>query len=396
MPYRRLPNTDAARIAALEAIAELKEDGYQDDILSAELLQSAETQLSNFRNLQDLYRQAVEMWQDNNLIYRDIIPNLTTHINNFVRAFHLAVESGEIRKESSFSYRIEHNEIPDLSTEEKILDWGKRLIDGERKRIFEGGAPITNPTIASLSIYYDKLKELNFNQQIKRNYIEHTKKKLNAERDSADALIKKIWNTVEEAFSHLPDNERIECAKTYGVVYYERPSERAAKEDINEQKTQTTEPIANEISEHFNTPIIEEAPINELYTELYTIQTEEAVVKEESTIDDDFIIIIDDTPSNTDPNEPIIEVIEETKTEDNTDDLEATIVEDCAQNEVVAPDDDNIIIIDLPEEEKTTTTVNINQKSIPIENKQHSTQSKQNHSRIKSKYNDVPEIPFGD
>jgi len=237
MPYRRLPNTDAARLAALETITYIKQSEFKDPVLSAELLNKAEAQFIVFRHQQDLYRQAVDRWQDNNLKYRDIIVNLTRNIIEFVKAYYTALETGEIGEESRRYYNITDYEIPDLSCEVQILDWAKRLVEGERRRIFEGGIPITNPTISNLSIYYDRLEDLNFSQNTSKNTIDYTREKLIKERQKTDDLIRNLWNTIEAAFEHLSFEERIEECRKYGVVYYDRPSERTARNNNSSEST---------------------------------------------------------------------------------------------------------------------------------------------------------------
>ena len=178
MPYRRLPNTDIARINALEVVVEIKHTGFRDIALSQDLLTAAERQLIVLRNSHDLHRQAVKMWQENNQKYREIIKNLTAYIIDFVKAYNAAIERGEINPDSRVYYRMTDASLPVFNSEEDILDWGRRLSDGEQKRILAGGAPVTNPTIANLNVYYDKFTDLNFNQKTKLGYIQHTKTKL--------------------------------------------------------------------------------------------------------------------------------------------------------------------------------------------------------------------------
>ena len=36
-----------------------------------------------------------------------------------------------------------------------MVEWGKRIIEGERKRTSQGGVPIYNPTIAKVKVHYD-------------------------------------------------------------------------------------------------------------------------------------------------------------------------------------------------------------------------------------------------
>ena len=45
--------------------------------------------------------------------------------------------------------------MPDLSTEPALAEWGRKIVDGENKRISQGGIPIYNPTIAKVRVHYD-------------------------------------------------------------------------------------------------------------------------------------------------------------------------------------------------------------------------------------------------
>ena len=47
-----------------------------------------------------------------------------------------------------FGLEEEERKVPALTSEEEVISWGKRLIDGEQKRRNMGLSPITNPTIA--------------------------------------------------------------------------------------------------------------------------------------------------------------------------------------------------------------------------------------------------------
>ena len=61
MPYRRLPNTDKARIRSLEtAIAKIRNSDYYAPVLSPELLSKAEKKLSRFNEAVERYNKALE------------------------------------------------------------------------------------------------------------------------------------------------------------------------------------------------------------------------------------------------------------------------------------------------------------------------------------------------
>jgi len=282
MSYRRLPNTDQARITALTSIADLENNyGFHDLPLSNSLVDMAKTQLHTFKNTVNLHRQAVEMWQEGNKKYREILKNLTVYITHFVQVYNMAILRGELKKEGRAYYNIdiEDDTLPDLSSEDNILDWGQRLTEGERQRTLNGGSPMTNPTISNLKVHYEKFTNLNFDQKIKKNYIAYTKEALCKEREKADVLIKEIWDEVEKIFAPLPEKERFEKCKEFGVIYYNRTSEKSVNEPITENietKKFDIEPVQIQIEKQAETfyEEINEEKIEKKQPELFIEKSE--------------------------------------------------------------------------------------------------------------------------
>ena len=61
MPYRRLPNTDKARIRSLEkAVQTMRNSLYYRPVLPPELLSNAERVLVQFRELSNRYNKSLE------------------------------------------------------------------------------------------------------------------------------------------------------------------------------------------------------------------------------------------------------------------------------------------------------------------------------------------------
>ena len=67
----------------------------------------------------------------------------------------MAISRGDLVPETRSYFELDEEEkkVPSLSSEEEVISWGQRLIDGEKKRRNKGLSPITNPTIAVLNVH---------------------------------------------------------------------------------------------------------------------------------------------------------------------------------------------------------------------------------------------------
>jgi len=228
MPYRRLPKTDIARVKTLKTVVELENQySFRDLPLSYNLLNRAKTQLSLFEHHQALYIDKCKKWQINNAKFREEQNKIRTHISHFIQVYNLAVARGDFKKDGKNYYNLplEKNSLPDLNSEESILLWGQNLIEGERMRISQGGSAMTNPTIANVRIHYEIFKDARTELQFLQGSIQHTRERFNAERIKTDLLIKEIWDEIENKFSKLPPEEKIEACKKCGIIYYNRSNE---------------------------------------------------------------------------------------------------------------------------------------------------------------------------
>ena len=108
-----------------------------------------------------------------------------------------------------------------------MVEWGKRIIEGERKRTSQGGVPIYNPTIAKVKVYYDIFVDSYERQKALQVLTNRSLEGLATMRTRADELILDIWNQVEEKFRNISPNElRLDKCRDYGVIYYYRTGEK--------------------------------------------------------------------------------------------------------------------------------------------------------------------------
>jgi len=230
MPYRRLPNTDQARLRALRKAIEQHEqyNDVNDLALTYKLVHEAKVSLNNFEKTQAQYKQALDSQVSTNRDYQHVARNARLYVSHFIQVLNLCIIRNEIKKEHKIFYKLDPDNfsVPDLSTEAAVLEWGQNLIDGEAERMRKGGTPMFNPTIAKVKVHYDIFKEYKTSQKI---YQQNTCRYLDIVanmRETVDTIIQEIWNEVEAKFVHLSPYKRlIECQK-YGLVYYYRRGEK--------------------------------------------------------------------------------------------------------------------------------------------------------------------------
>ena len=228
MPYRRLPNTDAARIRAMKtALGIGKELSPLKLAFSARNLVKLQKFLPSFEQ-SILYQKqinAVQFKKSKN--FCEIEKKARIYLTHFIRVMNMAIYRGELSAETRAFYGLATNDsaIPSFSNENEMLTWGKRIIDGEETRIRKGGSPITNPTIAVVKIRFGHyIDALNNNNSVLKKNLDYSRK-INELRKEADEIILSVWNDVEATFSGLDENEKRMKCEEYGLVYFFRKSE---------------------------------------------------------------------------------------------------------------------------------------------------------------------------
>lgn len=228
MPYRRLPNTDNARIRAL-TVAHNKGGDLPPFKLafSQSTFQKIKSLLPGYENAISEHRNALQLHADKNKEYQRKFKKAKLYISHFIQVVDMAITRGEHPASIRSYFHLEENEkkLPGLNNEEEILNWGRLLIDGEKDRRTSGLAPITNPTIAVVKVHYDKFVEAFNHQRSLKNRVQRAHDNLEELRATADEIIQQAWNEIEETFKDLPEEIRRDKAAEYGVVYVFRKNE---------------------------------------------------------------------------------------------------------------------------------------------------------------------------
>lgn len=228
MPYRRLPNTDTARLKALKAaFVKGKEIPPFKLAFSQSSFQKVSLFLPSFEQTILQHNIAYKTQTKKSKEYQVLHKKAKLYISHFIQVINMAIARGELKPEirSYFGIPMEDKKVPPLVTEKDLIEWGKKIIDGESKRRTAGAPPITNPTAALVKVRYEAFFEAyNYQKTLQKN-TQRTLNDLGEKRKQADSIILDVWNEVEKTFSDNPEDLKREYASEYGVIYVFRKNE---------------------------------------------------------------------------------------------------------------------------------------------------------------------------
>lgn len=248
MPYRRLPTTDKARLRALEtALNKVNEISVKNIPFAKHSIEELQSVKSQFENTLKHYELNINQQSDNNKKYKEVFETARLYLSHFMQVLLFASERGEINGGIKYYGNLKDfgGRIPSLTTEREILEWGKIMVDGEQKRVREGGSAIYSPSIALVKF---KLEEFNdaaiFQQNLKRNTL-RTFEKMQTLRKTTNEFISQLWTEIEnhlELEAKTAEQKR-ELAEEFGIVYVLRRKERKL---LQQQKTEVKTEIQQE------------------------------------------------------------------------------------------------------------------------------------------------------
>jgi len=228
MPYRRLPNTDSSRLKAIQiAYKKGKETNPMDLAFKQGTFQRVQSFMPKWDKVMTEHKTTYDIQIKNNKEYLKKYKKAKLYISHFIQVVNMAIVRGELQPSVKSFYGLEEDftKLPSLNTETEIIDWGKKIIDGETSRKMQGLTPITNPTIALVKVHYDSFIEaFKFQKMLQKNHA-RALGSLAELRAEIDDIILNVWNEVEDHFSELPEDIKRDKAQDYGVVYVYRKNE---------------------------------------------------------------------------------------------------------------------------------------------------------------------------
>ena len=241
MPYRRLPNTDTARIKAMKTALEKGKELHPSKLaFSSKMIVRLQKFLPQFEHNCQLYRQALASQNKKSKEYSETLKKARIYLTHFIRVMNMAIFRGDLPAETRAFYGLTTDEstVPSFNTENEMMSWGRRIIEGEEFRIKKGGSPITNPTIAVVKVRFENfIESWTYHNTLAKKTTDYTEKNLIL-RKEADELILQLWNEIENTHNNLPEDIRKTSSEEYGLVYFYRKGE-LDKVNVVETQAQT-------------------------------------------------------------------------------------------------------------------------------------------------------------
>lgn len=228
MPYRRLPNTDAARIRAMKTALEKGKELPPNKIAySAKTIVRLQKFLPLFEHNIQLQKQSLASQNKRGKDFSEAERKARLYLTHFIRVMNMAIYRGDLPVETRAYYGLPTNEsnVPALNTENELISWGRRIIEGEEFRIRKGGSPITNPTIAVVKVRFENFIEAHEHHKTLAKRTLDFSERTGDMRCEADSIILDIWNEVEAAYSSFPEDVKKKECEDYGLVYFYRKNE---------------------------------------------------------------------------------------------------------------------------------------------------------------------------
>jgi hypothetical protein len=229
MPYRRLPNTDSARVRALKAALDNSYGNNRYDLaFSFILLQKLETFLPHYEMAILNQRQALKQQSIRSKKYNEKLRKARLYVSHFIQVLNFTIIRGELKPQvrEFYGLKMDSKSAPSLLKDAKVIEWGEKLINGEQERMRMGGNPIYSPSIALVRVNCENFKQAYNDQKTLQNNTHRFSEKVAEYRNKADQLILALWNEIEEKYVDLPDEERRENCSKYGIVYVWRKGEK--------------------------------------------------------------------------------------------------------------------------------------------------------------------------
>ena len=219
MAYRRLPNTDKARLTAIVRLNELLVieesnllNNHQEAIGSLKIV---------FEELIDRRNEFVTKRRVLNKTKRDLLVKLRLYVSHFLQVFTLAIDREDILKESRAFFKLEINTgvIPSLSKETDVIKWANNIVSGEQKRIEQGIEAISHPRFTRIKEIKEASEKIMDELLDLEKSIEDYYPEIIGQRTRIDVFIKQIWNKIEFQFLNEPIEIKRKKATHFGVVY---------------------------------------------------------------------------------------------------------------------------------------------------------------------------------
>lgn len=199
-------------------------EGYKEKgqlVISYQTIRDTQQLLNKFRRTQSQYQQYHDQYLKMRRKHKEESRVARMWVSHFIQVLNLSIVRGEMKKEIKAEYGLDPERLvlPPLWTDHELELWGKKVIEGEEKRIGRGGVPIYNPNIAKVKVYWSIFAEHYYAIESLKKNAEKFRLELAQIRPIVDDLLRDLWTQVESFYAQLPLSKSIEKCTQFGLIY---------------------------------------------------------------------------------------------------------------------------------------------------------------------------------
>ena len=234
MPYRRLPNTDKARLKALkQAHEKMKQLPIEKLPVDITTYKEVQHMLPVFEIAITEYNTALSKQKKLREIYQKEQKLLKMYVSHFLQVMIMAVERKDLPPQTLTLFNIKKKILPKFQTDKNLEYWTEHIISVENERKIQGLKPVENPNIISVNIQWERFKSVKENYLNAKRFTANKRQVISKLRPKVDNLIRKMWNQIEKYFASYPSIIKREKTKEYGIVYiFRKNEEKITLQDI--------------------------------------------------------------------------------------------------------------------------------------------------------------------
>jgi len=142
-------------------------------------------------------------------------------ISHFFQAFNNGVVRGVFPEQDRAFYKLNmtSGNLPNLSSDANILEWGNNIQVGDPARTADGGVVMANPSLADFNVAFIAYKTAKGTHTALKDAYEASQVAVANKRATELDLILRIWNEVETYYSAYEPSTKRRMCKEWGVIY---------------------------------------------------------------------------------------------------------------------------------------------------------------------------------
>jgi hypothetical protein len=236
MATRRLPNTHTTRLMALRVAFERLPNVPASEVpLTTATIDRINAFYPIYRGLDERVTIALDAQVASTAQTAPFAAAARMWVSHGFQALFNACDRGEFPQGAKTLYKrpVSGATVPDMRSEQAILEAGLHYITGETNRTAQGGDPITFPSLANIQQRVDAFRDSNMRQADHKNAYDIALEARAAQAPEADRLILRLWNEIETAYNEGDRPSMRRKAREWGVVYVPSRGETPLPEDYS-------------------------------------------------------------------------------------------------------------------------------------------------------------------